>query len=91
MNNIHIKEIKARSAEIYTAILGSDRFKKRNILCKFHNETNPSLKIFPNGTFKCFGCGKHGDIFTFIAELNGLSSGKKDFIKTINIIRRRYL
>lgn len=38
-------------------------------LCPFHKEKTPSFTVFPvTQTFFCFGCGKHGDIFTFIME-----------------------
>lgn len=37
--------------------------------CPFHNEKSPSFKIPKNNEFyKCFGCGKSGDVFTFLME-----------------------
>ncbi len=42
-------------------------------LCPFHAEKTPSFIVSPErGTFHCFGCGKHGDIFTFYQEIEGL-------------------
>lgn len=36
-------------------------------LCPFHAEKTPSFTIYPETkTFKCFGCGKHGDFIDFI-------------------------
>jgi len=31
-------------------------------LCPFHIEKTPSLKVYKDNTFHCFGCGKHGDV-----------------------------
>jgi DNA primase len=32
------------------------------ILCVFHTERTPSLRIKPNGLFTCYGCGQHGHV-----------------------------
>jgi hypothetical protein len=44
--------------------------------CPFHNERTPSMKFFYNRHFsgwgyKCFGCGKSGDVFTFLMKYEG--------------------
>ena len=37
--------------------------------CPFHNEKTPSFNVNAEGQyFKCFGCGKSGDVFTFVME-----------------------
>lgn len=36
--------------------------------CPFHGEKHPSMKIY-NDSFHCFACGKNGDIFTFVQEI----------------------
>lgn len=42
-------------------------------LCPFHNEKSPSFMVNKERqTFKCFGCAKGGDIFTFIQEIEGM-------------------
>lgn len=42
-------------------------------LCPFHGERTPSFYVTPEtGTWKCFGCGEGGDIFTFVEKQQGL-------------------
>ena len=42
--------------------------------CPFHNEKTPSFFVTPDrGIFKCFGCGKGGNVFQFLMEYEGLS------------------
>jgi len=41
--------------------------------CPFHDEKSPSFHIRPErGVYKCFGCGKGGDVFRFVEEVEGL-------------------
>ena len=43
-------------------------------LCPFHSEKTPSFSVHQGMQFyKCFGCGKGGDVFNFLMELQGLS------------------
>ena len=40
-------------------------------LCPFHEEKSPSFKVHPvKGIFKCFGCGKGGDVIDFVREMH---------------------
>ena len=43
-------------------------------LCPFHSEKTPSFTVSPDlGLFKCFGCGKGGDIFSFVQLRENIS------------------
>ncbi len=38
-------------------------------LCPFHNEKTPSFNVSPTkGIYKCFGCGKAGNVIGFVME-----------------------
>jgi len=42
--------------------------------CPFHEEKTPSFSVSPSkGFYKCFGCGKGGNAFTFLMEMEGLN------------------
>jgi hypothetical protein len=54
-------------------------------LCPFHQEKTPSFIVFPDsGNFKCFGCGKGGDVFTFYKEVE-----RVDFREALEELARR--
>lgn len=40
--------------------------------CPFHKEKTASMKIYKD-SYYCFGCGKSGDIFTFIMDMENLT------------------
>ena len=40
--------------------------------CPFHNDTNPSMKLYDDH-FYCFACGAHGDVIDLAAKLLGLN------------------
>ena len=43
-------------------------------LCPFHVEKTPSFTVSEErGFFHCFGCGEHGDVFSFVMRVESLS------------------
>ena len=47
--------------------------------CPFHHEKTPSFTVSDDrGAYHCFGCGAHGDIFTFVQETEKLG-----FVETV--------
>ncbi len=54
-------------------------------LCPFHNEKTPSFNVQEErGIFKCFGCGKGGDAFSFVMQMEGLT-----FPETVRKLAKR--
>src|SRR5947209_1760853 len=50
--------------------------------CPFHQEKTPSFNVNPaRQVFKCFGCNKGGDVFSFVMEIEGCSF--PEAVKTI--------
>ena len=57
--------------EFYKEFLPDLQIRGKNAwsACVFHNEVKPSLQVDLNtGMFKCWGCQKYGNIFTFYKE-----------------------
>jgi DNA primase len=53
--------------------------------CPFHEERTPSFYVVPDkGFYKCFGCGKSGDVFSFVMERLGL-----DFVEAVKHVAGR--
>ena len=54
--------------------------------CPFHNEKTPSFVVSPTkGVFKCFGCGKGGNVITFVMEHEGVS-----YTEALKIVAKKY-
>ncbi|MFA5946868.1 MAG: DNA primase [Patescibacteria group bacterium] len=61
---------------------GSGAFKG---LCPFHAERSPSFHVSrERQIFKCFGCDKGGDVFSFVMEMEGLN-----FIEALKMLAKR--
>lgn len=53
----------ARSVHIgeFLGVKQPHGFSKRiAIRCSFHNEKSPSMILYPDGSYYCFGCRAHG-------------------------------
>lgn len=67
--------VKAIDLRMVMEDLGYRTVQNRRMICPFHDDDSPSLVIYPppQNEFHCFGCGKHGDVLNFFAEVNGIS------------------
>jgi len=52
--------------------------------CPFHQERTPSMHLYDDGHYHCFGCGAHGDAITLIREKEHL-----DFTDAVEMLARR--
>ncbi len=54
-------------------VLKSSGTHRRKCCCVFHEERTPSLMLdLSLNRYKCFGCGKGGDVISFVQECQGL-------------------
>src|SRR6185503_12527415 len=60
--------------------------KNFNGLCPFHNEKTPSFSVnIERQRFHCFGCGKSGDVFSFIQEIEKVS-----FMEAVRLVAQKF-
>ena len=54
--------------------------------CPFHNEKTPSFSVSPaKGIYKCFGCGKAGNVVNFVMEHEQLS-----YVEALKYLGKKY-
>jgi CHC2 zinc finger len=78
------RELRAIPAAEYVRVLaGLVPNSAGKVLCPFHDETDPSLQLYPDGTFYCYGsgCKKGGTIFDFAAALWFSGTRDQDFLE----------
>jgi DNA primase len=79
-NRVNIHDVVVRVVALKKA--GGGRFKG---LCPFHAEKTPSFNVSADkGFYKCFGCGKAGDVINFVMETEGLQ-----FTEAVEAIAQR--
>lgn len=52
--------------------------------CLFHSETKPSMHVYPDGHFYCYGCKAGGDVFDFVQLIEGV-----DFSEAVKRLAER--
>lgn len=77
------------ATDIVQVISGYVRLKKRGRnhvgLCPFHTEKTPSFNVNEDRQiFHCFGCGKGGNVFTFLMEHESMS-----FVEAVRHLARQ--
>ncbi len=83
-----VEEVKARADIVdivgeFVQLKRAGKEYKAN--CPFHEERTPSFFVVPaKGFYHCFGCGKQGDVFTFVQERLGL-----EFVEAVRWVADR--
>ena len=55
-------------------------------LCPFHDDKTPSFSVSPSKEiFKCFSCGKGGNLINFVMEIEGLS-----YVEAMKYLAEKY-
>ena len=76
------KETVRQQADIVRVVSDYVKLKKAGAqnfsgLCPFHNEKTPSFSVHATRQFfHCFGCGKSGDVFKFVQEIEKVTFGE---------------
>lgn len=66
-------------------LLGAGQNRKR-CCCVFHSEKNPSMVLDTSlNMYKCFGCGKGGDVIRFVEDFKGMG-----FVDAVKFLLRQY-
>jgi DNA primase len=76
MHDSAVKDQVKEATDIVAVISQFVALKRRGVnyvgLCPFHTEKTPSFSVHGDRQFfHCFGCGKGGDVFTFLMEHEG--------------------
>ena len=70
MATIDVAAIKAaHPIESVIERMTGQRIERNKICCPFHDDGSPSLHVYDDGGWKCFGCGLGGDVFSFVGYL----------------------
>jgi DNA primase len=78
------------AADMVEVVAGRTQLRKAGArytgLCPFHEERTPSFSVNPHDKlFYCFGCGKGGDVITFVRETEQL-----DFAEAVEWLAERF-
>lgn len=69
MNDIKELRKTVDLVEVIEANTGQRAARGNKFRCLFHDDHTPSMVIYPDGKFHCFGCGMSGDTFDILMKL----------------------
>jgi CHC2 zinc finger/RepB DNA-primase from phage plasmid len=71
-------------------LVGREPDRAGKIVCPFHDDKRPSLQLYGDGSFYCFGCKRGGTIYDFAAHLWGLTPRRREFLELRERLRVRF-
>jgi hypothetical protein len=72
-------------------LTGLEPTRTGKINCPFHDDTDPSLQLYDDGTFYCFGCRAGGSIYDFAARLWKTGTKRREFLALRQRLRAELL
>jgi hypothetical protein len=63
------------------ALTGREPNRAGKLACPLHDDTTPSLQLYDDGTWYCFGCAAGGSIYDFAGRLWKLSTKGREFLE----------
>jgi hypothetical protein len=62
-------------------LTGREQRRNGKVNCPFHPDDTPSLQLYEDGTFYCYGCGVGGSVYDFAGTLWSLDTKGRQFIE----------
>ena len=87
------RELLAIPASEYVRLLaGLSANREGKVCCPFHADSHPSLQLYPDGRFYCFGsgCRRGGTIYDFAAHLWGIQPRGAGFLQLRERLAERF-
>jgi hypothetical protein len=78
------------AADYVQALVGCAPSRTGKIVCPFHDDHRPSLQLYGDGSFYCFGCRRGGTIYDFAAHLWGAGTRGSEFLALRERLRRHF-
>jgi DNA primase len=84
--------LRSIAAEEYAFVLTGRRANRQGkIACPFHHpDRTPSLQLYPDGTWFCFGCRRGGSIYDFAAAVWNTTTKSSDFLALRTRLAERF-
>jgi len=69
------------TGEYVRVLAGVEPDRAGKIACPFHEDANPSLQLYQDGGWYCFGCRRGGSIYDFASAIFGIPAKGRSFVQ----------